>query len=523
MPSISPEKSIFDSLIERVLELKENPLSEAHKAEARKVFDIYPGIEALCKMDPSSEKRLLEITIMAVFQGLFIDKYKYDEPLSEVKEQKDFAKENIAWARDLLEKEKSKEDMGALFHVLTLLLIGMPKDFIENPQMYGTPIRTFQKTPKQSLWDAAFNIVTRNDGILKLSHDISLHRDLKFATLPAYFVLTHSSKIRHLHLLNIKNLGDEDVTTLIDGITKNSSLTTLKLEGGNLENIDLKPLFETLKNHISPEGIPEGGNKALYELSFRNCSIGKSNLTYLSELLKENATIGILDLEGLNIDNIASTLANALKPNSPLPLEHLNLGHTYVGEKGWNELSEAIKSNIKLLTLAVDSKSFQKAEYAYMLFDALKDNKGLASFRCYIIYDCRWSLEPFVQKLAEVLKVNDSLVELDFSRISTGNYLYDAELKDCNNLSKASLKAITEALSVNKRLVELNLRGMYFDGNIQTLREALLKRIPVDKPNAEVDKEAYEAYKKEEVSIANIIFHEYEKSLLEDRVFYVAR
>ncbi|KAF9944994.1 hypothetical protein BGZ72_001783, partial [Mortierella alpina] len=194
------------------------------------------------------------------------------------------------------------------------------------------------------------------------------------------------------------------------------------------------------KDLIKLSNFPPKRPSHLHKLSFEMVPgpIGGKEFGVLSETLRTNATLTILDLRGNSIgDNGALALSEALKINSTLTT--LDLWNNSIGDNGAQALSEALKTNSTLTTLDLRGNSIWfKGLLAFS--EAFKTNSTMTTL------DLRSNLfkDNIAMTLSETFKTNSILTTLDLQN---------------NSIGDNGAQALSEGLKINSTLTTLDLRN----------------------------------------------------------------
>jgi len=179
------------------------------------------------------------------------------------------------------------------------------------------------------------------------------------------YALKYNTSLIELNL-GCKNIGDEEAGMISDALKCNTTLTTLNLESNYIGDEGAKMISDALKcnttltrlnlgdNDIGAEGAKMISdalkcNTTLTELYLWDNSIGACGAHAICEPLIYN-TMNELHLNGNNIgDEGAKMISDALKRNTALTL--LDLSDNNIGDEGARMISDALKCNTTLTEL----------------------------------------------------------------------------------------------------------------------------------------------------------------------------
>ena len=184
---------------------------------------------------------------------------------------------------------------------------------------------------------------------------------------------SHSLQLLHIYL---NNLSSESVTSIITGLSHNSSLTELDISCSHFSMANVDSLASVLKDHskcaltelklrdchISSEGGVKLAaalckNTTLKHLDLTHNSIGEhvEGVTAVAEMLVENKTLTVLDLHDCHVSSEGAVeLAAALCKNSTL--KHLNLDFNPICVEGASSMSDMLQHNTSLEILRLREK-----------------------------------------------------------------------------------------------------------------------------------------------------------------------
>ncbi|KAL0241017.1 hypothetical protein GEMRC1_006253 [Eukaryota sp. GEM-RC1] len=157
------------------------------------------------------------------------------------------------------------------------------------------------------------------------------------------------------------------------------------------------------------------------------------------ELLKGNTTITKINLAYNSIDGEnAIFLSDALKINSTIKILNLE-GNSSIGSRGAAALAEAFLVNTTLTEINLVG-NLVRAEGALLLSEALKVNSVISKINLRHNFIC----DEGAIALADLLKVNHSITEINLAS---------------NSIGDEGVLALAEALSVNTTVTMMNLLG----------------------------------------------------------------
>jgi Ran GTPase-activating protein (RanGAP) involved in mRNA processing and transport len=246
----------------------------------------------------------------------------------------------------------------------------------------------------------------------------------------------------------------------------NQSITELNLAFVNLGPNGCERISQALKKNTTIQKLDLTGN-----------NLGEGSLA-LADALKGNKTLTSLDLSRCNIQaRECQILCTALEINQGL--KSINLRYNIIGVGCWLSISNMLKVNNTLQVLNLKGNAM--GNNGELMADALKVNGSLTSLD---ISNCGFGFDEDCIRLSEALAQNNSLTELklDNNRISTSNVLFGS-LKVNSSLKTLSIKSILlstegvnslcDALTVNRTLTELDLGSNRI--GVQSLKELMTK------------------------------------------------
>lgn len=229
-----------------------------------------------------------------------------------------------------------------------------------------------------------------------------------------------------------KSISDlQKLKEIITNDFNDKEITTIKLNFNDIYFDELKLLNKILNNNISLSKL----------IVYNDDDYSKTEeiIKWLSEFLKFNTSLNILDLRYVNItsdgdeDDLIMLLCNSLKNNTSIV--SLNLYNTELHNIGFHYLSETLKFNTTITELNLSENRHTYHDYRERDGYFGEETDDLSDFSyidfCYGI-----------RELSNVLKTNSSITKLDLS----GNYIY-----------KNDVKFLWDALTVNTILTSLNL------------------------------------------------------------------
>ena len=204
---------------------------------------------------------------------------------------------------------------------------------------------------------------------------------------------THS--LQNLHISQ-NNLSSESVTSIITGLSHNSSVTYLVISNSHFSTANVDSLTSILKGHskctltgldledchISSESVVElvaalCKNTTLEHLDLSHNCIGEhvEGVTAVAKMLVENKTLTVLNLRDCHISSEGAVeLAAALCKNSTL--KNLNLDRNPIGVEGASSMSDMLQHNTSLEVLWLRDDSVGE-EGVRQLINSLKHNQTL--------------------------------------------------------------------------------------------------------------------------------------------------
>lgn len=179
-------------------------------------------------------------------------------------------------------------------------------------------------------------------------------------------ILLRMNENIHMLFLSFIDIRSDEVLSIAHAAKGHKSLSTLVIEGTNLEYSTAKAIGNMLRK--SP---------ALKELNLFMCSIGAAGFTRLATgLARESSSLEELNLSGSDIgDEEAHILSKVIRTNRKL--KKLHLSHNHIGNAGASALAGALKQNAALEHLDLGSNDIG-SDGAAAFSDALCLNKTLA-------------------------------------------------------------------------------------------------------------------------------------------------
>lgn len=171
----------------------------------------------------------------------------------------------------------------------------------------------------------------------------------------------------YLENLNISGnvISAESATSIGITMCRNTSVTTLALDGNKLRADGGKGLSESLVWRIVEEKDPFGRvldstlfyPQSLVRLKLSRNELGNEGATRVASMLAQNTTLLMLDLSHNSItDAGASAMGDALSKNSSV--ENLTLAYNNIGDRGMIHLATALDDNNSLSHLNIEGNKF---------------------------------------------------------------------------------------------------------------------------------------------------------------------
>jgi len=185
-----------------------------------------------------------------------------------------------------------------------------------------------------------------------------------------------------------------NIDLIKDGLSLNKSITTL-----NLDNNIFKPNIDNILGDILLD------NKNISTLQLQYCEL--SNITEISNALKNNSTLTKLRLGYNKINTGYNELSDALKVNSSL--NYLGLFDNPINNDDLRVISEALKVNSSLTYINLGNRRNNYYTSIYDLCEALKINSSITKiFLPNFIDDT-----PKLIQIADMLEKNNTLINID--------------------------------------------------------------------------------------------------------------
>jgi serine/threonine protein kinase len=235
-----------------------------------------------------------------------------------------------------------------------------------------------------------------------------------------------------------KTLGSKSVENIVWALENTKLITRLNIE---YKNIKIKPICTALKT-----------NESTTRLSLSHSKVADEGAVDISEVLKTNKSLVELNLS----DNMIETkgvlaICGALKVNNTL--EVLDLYNTeddrddnYLNKvecEGTKAIGELLKVNNSLVSLSLTGNEIR--EGVRFICEGLINNKTLKELS---LGNCEIN---DTKSLSKLLKKNETLTKLDIGSGYFGDYRRANEIKEEGTI------AISQALTTNKVLKELNM------------------------------------------------------------------
>lgn len=246
-----------------------------------------------------------------------------------------------------------------------------------------------------------YNNKISENGIKYICKYLLTNRSLQFLNLGFNIIDTISIKYLSEVLIINKTLTElylyyshltyKSIELISNVLLENNTLQILNLGFNNdIKDTGCKKLTESLKN-----------NKSLTHLYLSKIGITNNSLIYLSELLKINSNIQLLELKNNDFDSKINSLEywkylyKVLKYNKTLKI--LDLSNNDIGDFGCKYLSKSLIKNNTLITLNLDHCGV----YYYNKYfeDALNKNSTLLNISIL-------NKEYFSYELEDLLKIN---------------------------------------------------------------------------------------------------------------------
>ncbi|KAF8975251.1 hypothetical protein BGZ46_009295 [Entomortierella lignicola] len=243
--------------------------------------------------------------------------------------------------------------------------------------------------------------------------------------------LIRSSDAANIKVLKLDHnaISQDAFKYLFEGFKVNLTITHFSIAGSGVNDKAVKNLAKVLAN-----------NTTLKELDLSNNRITAVGIGALCEVLTHNQSLTRLCLQSNDIKTAgARHLATLLKKNRVI--RHLNIGANGLGSEGCIMIADAVRFNRTLRSLSLDLNEMGPQGASAMAL-AISSNEHLR----YLYVPHNNIGDEGMAEICTSLKRNNSLIGLDLEL----NY---------NGMGQnvLSMKALAEALTVNKSLREVNL------------------------------------------------------------------
>lgn len=263
--------------------------------------------------------------------------------------------------------------------------------------------------------------------------------------------------------LSYHSIDSEEYVEIFDVLKDNLSVETLILHRCPVELHVISKLCEVLQfnrkisklwiEHSPYDTKPTNifnividalrDNRTVEHLCMESCHLGfcrgeeKSGFFHLSEILKVNTTLKILELRNNHINTFdVDIFADALKKNSSVTI--LDLDCISLKDDGLHFISQALKVNRTIQTIKLGYNQISSSG-AEMLADALENNQSVVSLKL----KCNNLKDEGTRVLCEALKGNRFIFHLDLG---------------LNYISPKGAKCIAELLKTNQTITSLDLQ-----------------------------------------------------------------
>uniref|UniRef100_A0A6B2KYT3 Uncharacterized protein n=1 Tax=Arcella intermedia TaxID=1963864 RepID=A0A6B2KYT3_9EUKA len=241
--------------------------------------------------------------------------------------------------------------------------------------------------------------------------------------------------LNHLTVVDLKAMGleDPDVSQVLSGLITNKSVTTLLLDGNEMDTHSFNNLNEVLLknqvlNHICLNFVVLGENGALAiqsglsknhsvtYLSLVGSDLFENGMAALAVGLKQNSTITVLNLSENSIsDTGCNYLSELFDENSTIT--NLNISNNYINEEGATYLSNIITKNSSLTSLNLERNSIEDGG-CIAISDALKENSTLKELYLGNNILETWGMKVLADSLAdnqglEVVDLRENIFEIE--------------------------------------------------------------------------------------------------------------
>jgi Ran GTPase-activating protein (RanGAP) involved in mRNA processing and transport len=237
------------------------------------------------------------------------------------------------------------------------------------------------------------------------------------------------------------HFGDEDMTSLAEGLRENRGLTSLVLNNNRISDVGAAEIAEVLRV-----------NESLISLSMEVNNIGNAGATAIASSLLVNSSLTRLSLYGNSIGaSGAAALAHVLRTTASI--QDLRLGSNPIDEAGIVALGGALSTNSSVTSLFLSLKE-SDSEGLLAMGRVLQINTTLSD----VFLDGGRFTEDNVTAIADAIASNASLRTLSLKSQTIEG--------DCSH-------AIVSALRRNGTLTDLTLVGNIGDTGAVALAEWL--------------------------------------------------
>ena len=231
-------------------------------------------------------------------------------------------------------------------------------------------------------------------------------------------------KVDHVSNISIVNIGNCDISNVIESLGDNRNLNALNIQQMQLTDNNIKLLMQQLSS------------TKLKFLSIVNNMCTSSGIKSVANFVSKNSTLQVLNISD-NIVGISEKAVPFLIKQNILPVNFLGL---YNDKAGLEKLAFALENNPPLLSLTLSNNCIL---FIKELARALYHNTVLISlnlFSNFIFCDDQSSFDD----LGRTLRINKGLKSLNISH---------------NDISDAKMQGIVDALYYNKTLQLLDISG----------------------------------------------------------------
>lgn len=312
--------------------------------------------------------------------------------------------------------------------------------------------------------------------------------------------------------LNIcsKAIGCYETNLLINYLNYNYNISKLIITECKFDNQSIKILSDALKENkslrilnieenkigLGVKYIAEAlkDNRSLQELNLNGNSICYEGAKSIAEALKENKSLRVLNICNNNIESGSIFIGEALENN--IPLIELNISNNNIGIEGGKSIGNALSNNTNLKTLFIGNNNIGIG--SKYIFSSLISNKSL---------EFLW------------IEKNNICFDKKIKKL----YLSLNKLLNITELNYDEYNNIEEISKMNELLYEFNLNefNIFFNENKILIKELLNK--VVNSLLIEVPKSIEEALKKNttlktlNLSYNNLGYY-YSNYKIEDRI-----